>query len=482
MRKISTFTAPLFLALLGCLSILEVKAQNDLTLSFMENIYQASYVNPASIPVYKVSIGLPGISSLGYQFTNTGFSYGELVRNERGIKDNSKQYTADLKGVYPLLDKENYFYQGAQIDLFHLRVKVRHYYLSVFAQERVQSRFSYPQVLADILINGNEKYIGRTADFSNFGYDFDWYRVLGLGIAKEWKHWVIGANLKYLGGMANVNFDPKNSGIEVKDQYFEMASKSDMVINTSGLPKDDDPNFDKQFDNSSGVQSYLNTFKNPGFGLDAAVTYKPNDKWHFNASLVNFGFITWKSQVYNRHVTGGQDFKGFDLFGYVLQGEAKPDDQYWEEVKDAFKYTTTENSYTRWLVPQLYVSGKYNVTHKTHIGGMVYFEYYKKVRPAFTASLYHKFGRVFNVVATYNVQYGRFDNIGLGIMLKLGPAQIYAGGDNIVAPLVRTMAEGFEINKKVADPVKTFNVRAGINLVFGGVTQPSRQSYENKKD
>ncbi len=486
-RKLDFKTRLFFASVFGWFWVLQAEAQNDLTLSFMENIYQASYVNPAAIPVYKVSVGLPGISSIGYQITNTGFSYGELIKQQRGTKDSTKELTGDLKGVYSILDKENYFYQGIQADLFHVKIKVRSFYFALFAQEKIQSRFSYPQVFADILINGNGNYIGKTADFKNFGFDFDWYRTIGLGIAKESKHWVIGANLKYLGGIANINFDPHNSGIEVKDTYFETSSKSDMVINTSGFPQDDDPNYTKQFADSngnlnrSGITNFANMFRNPGAGIDLAVTYKANDKWHFTASVVNFGFITWKSQVYNRHVTGGADFKGFDLFGYVLKGETKPDDQYWQELKTSFQYSTSQNTYKRWLVPQLYLTAKYNVTFKTHISGMVYFEYYKKVRPAFTVSLYHKFGRVLNVVTSYNVQYGRFDNIGLGIMAKLGPCQFYLGGDNIVAPLVRSIMEGFTIDKKVVDPIKTYNVRVGMNLVFGGVNQTNKQSYEVKK-
>jgi hypothetical protein len=483
-----TFSYKLFFALLLTgTSASMTNAQNDLTLSFMENIYQASYVNPAAIPVYKLSIGLPAISSVSVQTTNTGFSYGQFVKNERGVKDTTKQYTVDLKGVYPILDNENYFYQGAQTDLFHIKAKVRHYYISVFGQEKVQSRFSYPKVFADIMINGNGDYIGKTADFKNFGYDYDWYRTLGIGIAREFKHWIIGANLKYLGGVANINFDPKNSGIEVKDKYFEMSSKSDMVLNTSGFPQDNDPYFHNQYIDPSGAilpsgfTNFSNMFKNPGAGLDFAVTYKPNDKWNFTASVVNLGFITWKSQVYNRHITGGTDFKGFDVFGYILKGETKPDGEYWDELKNSFQYSTSQNSYTRWLVPQLYLTAKYNVTFKTHISGMVYLEYYKKVRPAFTVSVYHKFGRVFNVVGSYNIQYGTFNNIGLGVMAKAGPFQFYVGGDNLVVPLIRSIAEGFTIDKKVVDPIKTYNLRVGMNLVFGGVNQTNKQAYEEKK-
>lgn len=451
--------------------------QNDLTLSFMENIFQSTYVNPTATPVYKVSIGLPGISSLGAQITNTGFSYGDVIKRYPG-KD-----SAQITDAVGKLDKENYFYTGFQTDLFHVRVKVHSYYFSVFAQEKFQSRFSYPSVFADFVWNGNKPYIGQTADFKNFGYDFDWYRTIGVGIAKEWKHWVVGANLKYLGGIANANLDAKNSGIRIEDGQYAFSSKSDIILNTSGLPYDNDTTFEKKyFDNESTTRDYLSPFKNPGAAIDAAVTYKPNDKWHFTFAIINFGYINWKTDVYNRKITGGKDFRGLDIFGDLLRDSLKSNDEYTDQFKNAFQYTTSQDSYKKWLVPQFYLTGKYNITYKTHLGVLNYWEYYKKWRPALTLSLYHKFGRVFNIVGTYNIQYNRYDNVGLGLMLKGGPFQLYVGGDNLVTPVIRWASEGFEVTKKVVDPIKTFNIRVGLNLVFGKVNEPSRQSYEYQKE
>lgn len=469
------------------LVVLKAVSQNDLTLSFMENIYQASYVNPAAIPIYKLSVGLPLISSFNTQVTNTGFSYGQLVKDENGTKDPSKQYTGDIQGVLPYLDKENYFYTGAQIDLFHIKLKIKNIYVSAFSQEKNDFRYSYPKELMELAANGNAAYIGHEVQLKNLAIDYNWYRTMGFGFAKEGKHWNIGMNVKYLGGIANVNFNPRNTGVKIEDEYFQVSSTSDMTLNTSGLPEDDDIHYEDQFydsdgnPNVQGIQRFVNPLRNPGAGIDIAATYKPNDKWNFTASMVNLGFIRWRSQIYNRHIIGGKNFSGFDVFGYFLNQEDKPADQYYEEFKESFAYTTTQKSYTTWLIPQLYLTAKYNLSFKTHLAGMVYLEYYKKLRPAFTFAVYHKFGRVLNVVGSYNVQHGLYDNVGLGVMVKAGPCQFYLGGDNIVVPLLRSIGQGFEINKKVVDPIKTYNVRVGMNLVFGNLKQTDLQSYEFKK-
>lgn len=463
------------------------QSQNDLTLSFMENIFQSTYINPASIPVYKVSVGLPVISSVGTQFTNTGFSYGDLIQKDDRYTNDTLR--GNIGNAYKKLDSQNYTYAGAETDLFHIRIKVRRFYFSAFSQVKFKARYSYPLNFMDLVVNGNGAgQFGQVRDFEfkNLGLDVDLYRTIGIGVTKEWKHWIIGTNLKYIGGIANVTFDPgKSSGIKFNEQdYFAVQSQSDMVVRTSGL----DENFGmSQLQNADGstnqsaVRDYWNITKNPGAAIDAAVTYRPSDKWQYTVSIINFGFINWKSDVVNRKITGGKDFKGFDVFGYFLRGESKPDAEAEKEFKNSFSYSTSNESYRRWMIPQLYLTAKYNITYKTHIGLMGYFEYYKKWRPAVTASIYHKFGRVLNVVGTYSVQYGRYDNIGLGVMAKAGPCQFYFGGDNLVAPLVRMMTDGFEIGKKTVDPIKTFNVRVGMNLVFGAINESNKQTYEFNK-
>ena len=475
------------LIFLFTLNTLTAWAQNDLTLSFMENIYQATFVNPAAIPVYKVSLGLPIISSVGMQVTNTGFSYGDLIQKDGRYTNDSLR--GNIGNAYQKLDDQNYLYAGFETDLFHLRVKARHYYISVFSQISSKFRYSYPANFMDLVVNGNGNKIGQNIEFKNLGADYDLYSTIGVGLAKEWKHWVIGTNLKYLNGIANINFDPgRTSGVRFSDDFFAFQSLSNMTVNSSGLAEDLNPeSFTNNYKNDNGsvtpnsVLNKIDLTKNPGAAIDLGITYKYNDKWHFTFSVLNFGFINWKSDVYNRKIYGGKDFSGFDVFGYFLRGESKPDAEAESEFKNAFQYTTTQKSYRKWLVPQFYLSAKYNITYKTHIGLMTYWEYYKKWRPAFTLSIYHKFGRVFNIVGTYSIQYKRFDNIGLGIMAKLGPCQFYVGGDNIVAPLVRAMFDGFQIGDKAVNPVKTFNVRVGMNLVFGGFTQPSKQAYEFKE-
>lgn len=466
------------------LSTFELKAQNDLTLYNMENVFQSTYVNPSAIPVHTVSIGLPVISSVSGQFTNTGFSYGDLFQRGHYTNDTVR---GNIGNAYRKLDSENFLYLATETDLFHVRVKVRQMYFSLFSQVKMKFRYSYPQNLMNLVLNGNGGAINQEISFKNFGADFDLYRNIGFGIAKEWKHWSLGANLKYINGIVNINLDPgKNSGIEFDDQYFGFKSLSDLNLRSSGFNEDFTPvnNYENKEGQSRKAPSSTiwDMSKNPGAAIDLGATYKPSDKWSYSLSVINMGFINWTSDVVNRKITGGRDFRGFDAFGYYIRGQNKEDSANVNELKESFKYSTSTEKYKRYMTPQVYATVKYNITYKTHLGLTTYFEYYKKLRPAFTFSVYHKFGRVFNIVGTYNIQYRTYDNIGLGLMAKVGPCQFYLAGDNLVSPLVRSALDGFKITHKTIDPLKTFNLRLGMNLVFGKVHLPSKQTYEYKKN
>src|SRR5690554_6677424 len=98
------------------------KGQSELNLPYLNSVYQASYSNPAAKPMYKFSLGLPGISSLYSGVTNTAFKYYEIER----VKD-----TLNLNKIVSAAKKNNYIYTGVNIDLFHLRFQIKaNYFLS----------------------------------------------------------------------------------------------------------------------------------------------------------------------------------------------------------------------------------------------------------------------------------------------------------------------------------------------------------------
>lgn len=436
-------------------------AQSELTMPFMDNVYQGSYANPAAIPQYKVSIGLPGMSSVYAGFTNTGFSYRDMTEKR---SDSDTTYL-DFNKMIGGLKNKNYLYAGASVDLFSFRVKIRDYFVGISVSEQASLRFSYPKDLMGLVWNGTGDYIGKKADLRALGLDAVHYREYALHVAKQGRKWTFGGRAKYLTGLSNVHTQAKKLGLSVDGDMYDLTFASDATLNTSGVPIDSSGNFTG---NGAGfARDYMMNFRNSGFALDAGVSYKFNSKWTFSFFFNNLGFIRWKDQVKNYNVKGGTAFSGFDAGRYYFNDSIQNFNNYIDTLGKSYNYQETSNKYTTSLMPHFYLSAKYKLGKNTEAIGSLYFEKYKKIRPALTLALSQKAGRVLNVIVSYSMQYGKFNNLGLGLMVKPGPLQIYAVSDNLVAALNPATA-------------KSVNVRCGMNLVFGRIREEDKQSYKVK--
>src|SRR5882762_10420034 len=87
-------------------------SQTESTLYFMNSIPQVVDVNPSIMPRYKLSIGLPFISSIGATYSNNGFTYNDMITRSNGV------VKADLSTFTQKLAEKNYITLAAQTDIF----------------------------------------------------------------------------------------------------------------------------------------------------------------------------------------------------------------------------------------------------------------------------------------------------------------------------------------------------------------------------
>jgi hypothetical protein len=421
----------------------------------MENVYQATYSNPTAIPETKVNIGLPGLSSVYGGVTNSGFSFKNIYNKDTFAIDNG------IKN----LRKKNYIYAGVNVDLFHVQLKVHNGFLSFQITEKADMRFSYPKDLIALAWQGNYQFAGNKADLSSLGVDFNYYREYALGYIKESKKWNIGGKVKFLQGIANAHVKNKGLELNVAKESYDLSVSSDVTLNTSGL--DTDPS-------DLNVRNYLTRFSNKGLAFDLGTTYKHSDKLSFSASINNIGFIRWNSMLKNYNIKGGTSFEGLQVTIPKNDSSTTPD--YLDSLNNSFKYTESSTKYTTWVIPQFYLRVKYNLTKGTILNASFSIEKYKAYRTATTLGITQKVGRVFNVLLTYTYQYRSYDNFGIGVMVKPGPFQFYFVSDYIL----RTYTNYEDKHFTVPATAKAMNVRVGMNLVFGRIRTPEKQTIPKK--
>ncbi|WMJ74859.1 DUF5723 family protein [Cytophagaceae bacterium ABcell3] len=437
----------------------------ELTLPYLESVYQSTYVNPTADPDHKYSIGLPGISSLRLGAVNTGFTLNQLISQR--TNETLHLSTDQLMGA---LGNRNYLAVNAGVDLFHFRMKAKNTFYSFHIKEHADVRFSYPKALFALALEGNAPYVGERMDFSSLNISATHYREYAINFYKapEDSKLSYGASFKFLQGMSNVHLRNRGFYLYTDNDMYSLEAYANGSLNTSYPPSFIEGENDQEF-NPAG---YFTNFSNNGFGTDLGASYKVNNRLTFSASVLNLGFIRWRSNVRNYRANGTVTYEGVDFFN-------PPDeDNFLDSLYKLTNYEETTDNYTTWLVPQMYLTSRYKLSNRTEAGLSFYFDYYQTIRPGLTLSLSQKAGRFFQGVLTYSAMYRTFDNIGFALMFKPGPVQFYIAGENTFRTWTQLETDDFAIVAPFN--AKFITIRTGINIVLKKIKSQDRLPVPNQ--
>jgi hypothetical protein len=426
--------------------------QQELTLFHMNNVMQASYINPTLIPENKVSVGLPGISSIA-----GGVYFSPFVANDLKQKTGNTEVLSLDKAISKMSRYNNYLYTSANVDLFSLRFKARNLYFSLNATNVTTIRVNLPKDLFSLAWDGNAQYAGSSVNLKNIGVNANQYNEYALGItrSKDGGKFRYGIRLKLLQGLNNFNTDRSNGQIAIDNEYYKHTLSVDALAHSASVIPYNSNNID--------YLKAATNFKNLGYGIDLGMSYMPSKKWAITGTVNNLGAIFWQTNAQSYSINGSYQFSGLNLGNLISSGNVNTQ-AYTDSLKNAFgvkqqsvaKYKTT-------LTPSMYLSVSYSLGKNTKLALTGYSEFYKGPRPIGSVAFIQRAGRILNIVLTYNVRKNTYNNMGIGLMIKPGPFQFYVVGDNIV----------------VLNPFNTnnFNIRTGMNLVFGKTRKPEMQTH-----
>lgn len=448
-------------------SFIAAKGQQEFTSYYMDALPQTGYSNPAKTFNGKFFIGLPALSSTYFMYSNSSFAWSDVV------KKRNDSLVFGLPDLISNLSPSNYMSVAAQTDIlsFGFRIGDRSS-LSFNVSEKARFKFFYPKDFIQFINQGNSGFENNTANFDNMAINMNYYREYGVAFNRSLldDRLVVGARLKYLYGMTNI--DSKKTELEVytDPNTFEMRASGSIRINTSGFDMD-----------SVDAQDFLIKKNNHGIGVDLGATFQINDKIELNASVVDLGFIQWNDDVKN-HVNDGStfEFKGIDIDDFILKNNVDSSnnsslERVLDSLEDAFNLDEKNEAYRSNLIAQIYIGGTYQLSEKGKAGALIQNEYFKgKLNPSLTLSYNHKFNKWFHASASYTVINNSYNNVGGGIVLHPGPVQLYIVADNILGAFQPQNARHMQ-------------VRAGINLVFGkgkinDVTRRERKKLDESKE
>lgn len=454
----------LFLAV-GCS---QAFAQIEGTQYFMNSLPQYVGNNPAFFPRYKFALGLPG-SMIGASYSNNGFNYNDLTKVENGKR------VADLSRLAKALPEKTYITTTAQVDLFRLGLRITpSAYLSLNSSVRAYGRGMIPKDIISIIANGNQQYVGKTANISpEMEMMLFWENSAGLAISPT-ENLTVGARIKLLRGFLNTNTATANASISVAENY-NVTLAADMNVRTSGIQNVED---DFKLSNYSG---------NNGMAVDLGATYKLFDKLTVAASIVDLGTIKWKNDTYQYTLDktkANYTFSGVDI-NRLIDGDADYGKSFADSLEVKFKPTEKEGSaYSTMLPAKMYASASYEVMKNFSVGTVLYGETFMgRFATGWTLAANKHFGRFLSTSVSYTVSNRSFNNLGAGLSLNLAPIQFYVVGDNLLR-LPFSVAANKNLNEYI-NSTQVMNVRVGINFVWGWMTDSGKKiedkSFNSKK-
>jgi hypothetical protein len=457
----------------------DASAQNSQVMYFM-NLPQNHLINPALRPSNSVYIGLPIMSGINLNMNNNYINFSDVL-----IKGQPKDsiisflhpdYNVD-KFLAKIRDK-NSMESEFMVQLLGVGFSVgKDSYFFLDINERIESNLVLPGDLFKLALKGNEGFVGSKIDLSSLRADMKYYREFGAGFSRNFTDKLrIGIKGKLLFGITSASIDNKSLGITVNEDYSHTLD-ANLSVNMSGpvnVKMDSNHDItsivfdDNTFKTSSGIADFFSGKKNLGLGMDIGATYDLTDRIIVSASITDLGFIRWTKDVTNLKANNKFEFSGLNMLD-VLNGTKTIDElgkDMLDSLKNAFVVSNTKAPYTTYLPFGISFGGSYSVTKQFSVGLLSYSRIIgTQVREALTLSANINLGNSLSTTLSYTAENHQYDNLGAGLAFRAGTVQFYLVTDRI--PVMWNRIKDDNTNIILPANWNTFNLRLGMNLVFG---------------
>lgn len=436
MKQIRIFATLLFVVMLSSVATAQFVSPVD----FMRNNPRAAFANPA---FYTADYGyfdfaLGGIN-IGAQ--NIGLKYDKFFR----FNGNGQPTTVDLNAGVASLRDVNYLNTYVNVDIFNCGRRTKYGYFTYTHRFREVESLRYNKDMVQLLANGNSAFLGESnpADINiglsarafqefDFGYQMSLLEELNIGV-----------RLKFLMGFMDAKTQALNVKLYTDPETYALKLMSAANVNAS-LPVEivNDENGNIRLKDNHFNPATL--FKNYGLGIDLGAEYKFDDHWGAAAALNDLGFIRWKTYAINFSGELQDNGSFYDDGAFVFPGltaeqvnDIVNTPGYVNGLVDSLRgYFQLQNQnlvgYTTGLYTNLMLRGYYDLTPEHRFSAQFTgFNVGLGMKPAMTLAYTGSFNERYDVVATYTMMPGGFDNLGLGLSANLGGMLIYFATNNL---------------------------------------------------
>ncbi len=451
-------------------TVLAAIGQHSQTLYYMERLPQVTSMNPAIQPVSSFYLGFPVVSNVNLNVGNNTLSYNDIIfeSEEVGSKITFLHPSYNIDNFLNKMNDNNDIFTELSTNIFNIGFRADDSYFTIKIQEKSDIRMSYPRDMAEIMLKGNSDFKGETAHFGDFSIHSGHYLEYSLGYSQQvTDELTFGINAKYLNGLGLLKSEEFNMGLYTSEDGDSLSLTSDISLKGTAP-------FNVTTDSAGYIEdTELKDIKvsdltaNPGFAIDFGATYELTDNLILSASVVDLGFINYKNFSHNYNINGQFSFTGIDVSNeFGDNGESDPMENITDSLEDEIKMEYSDQGFLHLLGPKIYAGARYYIGDRVDFGLLSRTQFYNgRTMQSFTLTANTRPIRGFSLTASYSILNNSYNNLGLGVILRLGPFQVYAMSD--------TFSAGLWPHK-----TQSFNLRVGLNFAFGN--NPKKRLLENE--
>lgn len=472
-------------------------AQDGITLHFMRLNPYSTYSNPSAHLQYRGYIGIPAISNINFAFTNTSMHYNTLF----GVNSEGKVTTLKLNNfVDKLALNGNVLSSNLSMNIIDFGFRTKHVRFGFSYRLRMDEYFSYNKDLFALPVHGNMNYLGENNPARpSIQVNTTLYQEIALGMQAEIKdRFYIGVRPKLLFGLEHVRTNQANATLYTNpdDYTLKLNYNLDASI-ASAIPysisTDTAGKISVKLDPKEMAKHWQDAFRNIGAAIDLGFTYRINNMFGVSASILDLGFINWKTNCghLSSTVSPTETNTYYDDGSFMFNGLSEDDlnqllddpNAFVSQLQDYFPINVEEQkSFTKALSSRFLVEGYCSVGKYHRFTALFQGRLFnKQFIPSLTVAWNGTFLDIFDLCVSYTVAKKSYTNLGIGIGLNLGVFHIYAATDNLFAFCNSKSPQRSLMNTSNA------NIQAGIVFDWGKLHEKSLKKKddsksENKKD
>lgn len=455
--------------------ITTVKAQNPMSIYYLETIPQSTFVNPAMAPRANGFFGIPGASAI-----YTGLS-SDLRLKDFVQLDNSNQLIMPIKKefdynkVYNGLGNALNMGVNQSVADFVIGFRGNKGYFTFGLFEKVNSSVAVPKAFFQLVDKGLPD--GTTFDFSPLGINMQYYREMNVGYSYQFSKKIrVGAHAKLLFGMAALKTDISTFDFYTSKEELSVKLEGDAYVSFP-LEITRDENGDPsdvslpETDNDFLMNQFGLNLSNPGMAFDIGAVYDYSSDWTFSGSLNDLGFIRWTGDLNSFHFNSTAEFTGLDIDGNNIDSLDNVVNSIIDTITDGIDYELGNKGFSSGLGPKLYLGAQYHVNHYLSMGALSRTTFQRNnFQQEFNLSANLNLYRFLTTTINYSLAINGTSSFGFGFAMRGGPLQFYLISDYLPARY-RNYTLKSETGEESTYPgpsnFQNFNLMLGLNLVFG---------------